>query len=182
MQWKCERLQDILSIINYNKLKLVHFANSWFHRLLHGKGNIRTWEGRAVFLWHRSCCPLKTRILKRCKFWWVRICREEVALQEVGNTCIFRRFVICAFNRHYYDIVTCILIARQRLDKQIPTRANTSNNRMSIVRQRISKHASLTIESMFPEWSVQCGYIELFASIDQYSTAVGSRMESSSRR
>jgi hypothetical protein len=38
-------------------------------------------------------------------------------------------------------IVTCILIARQRLGKQIPAEVIALNNRTSIVRQRISKHA-----------------------------------------
>jgi hypothetical protein len=40
-------------------------------------------------------------------------------------------------------------IARQRLGKYSPAHANALNNRMSIVRQRISEHASLTIEVVF---------------------------------
>jgi hypothetical protein len=38
-------------------------------------------------------------------------------------------------------IVTYRPIARQRLGKHIPAGANTRNNRTSIARQRISKHA-----------------------------------------
>jgi hypothetical protein len=45
--------------------------------------------------------------------------------------------------------VTCTPIARQRLRKHIPVRANAGKNRTSIPRQRISKHASLTIEAVF---------------------------------
>jgi hypothetical protein len=43
----------------------------------------------------------------------------------------------------------CIPIARQRLGKHIPAGVNAINNRQSITRQRISKHASLTIEAVF---------------------------------
>jgi hypothetical protein len=38
-----------------------------------------------------------------------------------------------------------------------------------IVRQRISKHASLTIEAVFSAWSVQSGYEEVFSRIEQMS-------------
>jgi hypothetical protein len=47
-----------------------------------------------------------------------------------------------------YYIVTYRPIARQRLRKQIPAEANARNNRMSITRERISKHESLTIEAV----------------------------------
>jgi hypothetical protein len=60
--------------------------------------------------------------------------------------------------------VTCIPIARQRLDKHIPAGTNARNNRMSIARQRISKHASLTTEAVFPAWSMKSGYKEEFRS------------------
>jgi hypothetical protein len=40
-------------------------------------------------------------------------------------------------------------IARQRLGKHVPAKANARNNRTFIARQRISKHASLTIEAVF---------------------------------
>jgi hypothetical protein len=89
-----------------------------------------------------------------------------VALQEDGNTCILRKFVTSTFNRHYYDIVTCIPNARQRLGKQIPAGANTRNNKTSIAMQRISKHALLAIEYVFSEWFVQSGYKEVFGSIE----------------
>jgi hypothetical protein len=56
------------------------------------------------------------------------------------------------------DIVTCISIARQRLDKHISAETNSRNTRTSIVRQRISKHASLTIKAVFSAWSMQSGY------------------------
>jgi hypothetical protein len=62
-------------------------------------------------------------------------------------------------------IVTCVPIARQRLDNHIPTEANTRNNRTSIARQRISKHASLIIEAVFSALSVQGGYKEALSSI-----------------
>jgi hypothetical protein len=49
---------------------------------------------------------------------------------------------------------------------------------MSIARQRISKHASLIIEAVFSAWSVQSGYKEVFGSIEQYRTVVGSEESS----
>jgi hypothetical protein len=52
-------------------------------------------------------------------------------------------------------IVTHRPIARQRLGKHIPAGAKARNNRTSTGRQRISKHASLTIEAVFSAWSVQ---------------------------
>jgi hypothetical protein len=58
----------------------------------------------------------------------------------------------------------CIPIAKQRLGKHIPTEANASKNRTSIIRQRISKYALLTIKVVFSPWSVQSGYKELFSS------------------
>jgi hypothetical protein len=58
----------------------------------------------------------------------------------------------------------CIPIARQRLGKHIPAEANARNNRTSIARHRISKHASLTIEAMFSVWSVQIGCKEALSS------------------
>jgi hypothetical protein len=45
-------------------------------------------------------------------------------------------------------------------------REPTRSNRTSIARQRISKHASLTIEAVFSAWSVQSGYKEVFSSIE----------------
>jgi hypothetical protein len=47
------------------------------------------------------------------------------------------------------SIVVCIPIARQRLGKHIPVRASERKNRTLIVKQRISKHASLRIEAVF---------------------------------
>jgi hypothetical protein len=64
------------------------------------------------------------------------------------------------------DTVTHKSIARQRLGNHIPAGTNALNNRTSIGRQRISKHASLIIESVFCPWSVQNGYKEVFGSID----------------
>jgi hypothetical protein len=60
-------------------------------------------------------------------------------------------------------IVTYRPIASQRLGKHIPAEANAANNRMSTVRQKISKHASLTIEDMFSALSVESGYKEGFS-------------------
>jgi hypothetical protein len=62
--------------------------------------------------------------------------------------------------------VKCIPIARQRLSKHIPARANVRKSRTSIGRQRINKHASLTIEAAFSVGSVQSGYKEVFGSIE----------------
>jgi hypothetical protein len=56
------------------------------------------------------------------------------------------------------NIMTYRPIARQRLGKPIHTGANARSNRTYIVRQRISKHASLTIEVVLSAWSVQSGY------------------------
>jgi flagellar biosynthesis/type III secretory pathway chaperone len=66
------------------------------------------------------------------------------------------------------NIVTRLLIARQRVGKHIPAEANARNNRTSNARQRISKHASLTIEAVFSAWCLQSGYEEVFGSIEQY--------------
>jgi hypothetical protein len=64
--------------------------------------------------------------------------------------------------------------ARQQLGKHIPEGANARNNRTSIARQRISKHASLTIEAVFSAWSVQSGYKQPFGSTEEYRTVVES--------
>jgi hypothetical protein len=61
------------------------------------------------------------------------------------------------------NIVTYGPIARQRLGKHIPAEAY-ARNRTSIARQRISKHASLTIEVVFSALSVQSDYKEVFSS------------------
>jgi hypothetical protein len=57
-------------------------------------------------------------------------------------------------------------IARQRLGKHILAVANARNDKTSIGRQRVSKHACLTIEVMFSPWSVQSGYEEVFCSTE----------------
>jgi hypothetical protein len=62
------------------------------------------------------------------------------------------------------NIMMSKLVARQRLVKHIPTGAKALNNNTSIVRQRISKHASLTIKVVFSAWSVQSGCKEEFRS------------------
>jgi hypothetical protein len=62
--------------------------------------------------------------------------------------------------------VKCIPIARQRLSKQIPAQAHSLNNMTSIARQRISKHAFLTIETVFSAWAVQSGYKEVVSNIN----------------
>jgi hypothetical protein len=49
-------------------------------------------------------------------------------------------------------IVTCIHNARQRLGKHIPAQAYACNRRASILRQRISKHASLTTETVVSDF------------------------------
>jgi hypothetical protein len=58
-----------------------------------------------------------------------------------------------------------MLIARQRLGKHISPEANAHNNKTSIARQRICKHASLTTEAVFSAWSLQSDYKEVFSSI-----------------
>jgi hypothetical protein len=58
----------------------------------------------------------------------------------------------------WHSIVTCRPIARQRLGKHISAQANSRNDRMSVTRQRMSKHTSLTMEAVFSEWSTQSGY------------------------
>jgi hypothetical protein len=71
------------------------------------------------------------------------------------------------------NIVTYRPIARQRLGKHIPAGANALNNMTSIARQRISKHASLTIEAVFcvvrAKW--------LWESVKQCRTEVESSFE-----
>jgi hypothetical protein len=56
--------------------------------------------------------------------------------------------------------------AMQRLGKNIPAGANTRNNRIYIARQRVSEHASLTIQAAFSAWSVQNGYKKAFESTE----------------
>jgi hypothetical protein len=53
--------------------------------------------------------------------------------------------VSCEARTEFLHIVTCIPIARQQLGKHISAGANALNNRTSIARQRIGKHAFLTI-------------------------------------
>jgi hypothetical protein len=54
--------------------------------------------------------------------------------------------------------VTCVPIARHRLDKHIPARVNAGKNRTSFTRQQINKHASLTVGVVFSVGSVQSGF------------------------
>jgi hypothetical protein len=70
-------------------------------------------------------------------------------------------------------------IAVLRLGKHIPPGENTHNNRSSIARQRISKHASLTIESVFYVWPMQSGYKEEFRSWQEHYRAAVQIEESS---
>jgi hypothetical protein len=65
-----------------------------------------------------------------------------------------------------HKTVTCIPIAKQRLGKHIPAEANARNSRTSISRQRISKHVSLTTETVFCAWCVQSGYKKV--SVERY--------------
>jgi hypothetical protein len=61
------------------------------------------------------------------------------------------------------NVVTCIHIARQNLGKHLSVEANSRNNRTSIAKQRISKHVSLTIETVFSAWSMQRCYKDEFS-------------------
>jgi hypothetical protein len=76
------------------------------------------------------------------------------AAKPVARRCT--DWAICAPVLIGIIIVTCIPIARQRIGKHIPGRANQRKNRTSIARQQISKHAFLTIEAVFrgarPKW------------------------------
>jgi hypothetical protein len=69
----------------------------------------------------------------------------------------------------------------QRLSKHITAKAKERNNRMSIVRQRISKHDSLKIEAVFSAWSMQSDCTEVFSSRVQCRDASLSEYEVSSR-
>jgi hypothetical protein len=58
--------------------------------------------------------------------------------------------------------------ARERLGKHILAGAKANNTKTSVDRQRISKHASLTIYVVFSAWPVRSGYKEVFdSSIEQ---------------
>jgi hypothetical protein len=61
-------------------------------------------------------------------------------------------------------IVPYITTARQRLGKHIQAEENPRDNRMSIARQRISKHTSRTTGVVLSAWSVQNGYKLLFSN------------------
>jgi hypothetical protein len=63
---------------------------------------------------------------------------------------------------YFLYIVMCMPIARQRLGKYVTERTNVRKNRTSIARQRISKHASLTMQAVFSVGSLQIGYKEVF--------------------
>jgi hypothetical protein len=83
----------------------------------------------------------------------------------IHNMTIFRSPICYYVVRTLEHTVTCIPIARQRLGKHIPAETNKRNNRTSIARQWISKHASLRTEAVFSAWSVQSGYKEVFSCI-----------------
>jgi hypothetical protein len=72
-----------------------------------------------------------------------------------------------ALNMQRDDILTCILIARQRLAKHIPAEANERNNMTSTVRQRCRKHASSTIGAVFSVRPVQNSYKEVFGTTER---------------
>jgi hypothetical protein len=63
------------------------------------------------------------------------------------------------------------------LGKLIPAEANARNDRTSIARQRISKHASFKINIVFPAWYIQSGYKEVFGSIEQQRVELCSRCQ-----
>jgi hypothetical protein len=73
------------------------------------------------------------------------------------------------------NTVTYRPIVRQRHGKHIPAGANARSNRTSIARQRINKHASLTIEAVFSACPVQSGYKEVFRSIEESEGRVSGR-------
>jgi predicted NAD-dependent protein-ADP-ribosyltransferase YbiA (DUF1768 family) len=56
----------------------------------------------------------------------------------------FAKYVEVTDYELFQDTVTYRPIIMQLLDKPIPAEANAGDNRTSIARQRISKHASLT--------------------------------------
>jgi hypothetical protein len=58
----------------------------------------------------------------------------------------------------------------------IPARANAGKNRTTIARQRISKHASLTIEAVISAGSVQSDYKEVSGSIEEFRRTVKSQV------
>jgi hypothetical protein len=65
--------------------------------------------------------------------------------------------------------------ARQRVGRHIPAGINERNNRKSIARQRISKHASLTIQVVVSAFSVQSGCKEVLGSIEEVKSRVSER-------
>jgi hypothetical protein len=96
-------------------------------------------------------------------------CRNKVTSSSNGLLCILKTLALwCGLSpcfcpvRHNmtlgYNIVTCILFARQRLAKHIPAEVNARNNRTSVARQRRDKHASSTIHAVFPLEPVPMGY------------------------
>jgi hypothetical protein len=58
----------------------------------------------------------------------------------------------------YIYVLTYIPIARQLLGKNISAGANARYNRIYIARQRIYKHASLTVEAVFSAWFMKSDY------------------------
>jgi hypothetical protein len=97
---------------------------------------------------------------------------------NISTVTTFRNFVLVEIvheNLTEDSIVTCIPIAMQRHGKNVPAGANARNIRMSIARQRISKHASLTVESVFSAWPVPRGY-KMTQSEDRTKYKVMSRV------
>jgi hypothetical protein len=81
------------------------------------------------------------------------------------NTCngykkdTYDNIIIVAAVNNIIMIVTYRPIVRQRLGTHTPAEANPPDNRMS-------KHASLTIETVFSAWSVQSDFKEVLGSIE----------------
>jgi hypothetical protein len=68
---------------------------------------------------------------------------------RLGRTVISTFSTALPLETTNHDSVTYRPIARQRLGKHILAQAYARINRTSTARQRVSKHASLTIEAVF---------------------------------
>jgi hypothetical protein len=70
------------------------------------------------------------------------------SLRTAGDLYHRETFIRCMFSSNIYT-ATCILTARQILDKHIPAEINAPNNRTSIATQRRGKQTLSIIEAVF---------------------------------
>jgi hypothetical protein len=100
--------------------------------------------------------------------------RRLLTILWVSTVCYRDSFIL-------FSIIYIVMhspIARQRLGKHIPAWAYENNHRASFARQRVSKQAFLSIEDGISLGSVQTDYKDVFGSMENSSSRVGSEESS----